>query len=137
MHGICSPRLLLFCIYFGVFCIYFEITYFFLKNAFPTFSIIFNLVEIWNKAFKIYCITVRAVIKRRATETVMTNQQVIAEQLGKISGGMTYNLSVVKNENVKGCFFSTFAPTYESMLKMLDCKLDMWRNQSYLCSSEC
>ena len=86
MHGICSPRLLLFCIYFGVFCIYFGITYFFLKNAFPTISIIFNLVEIWNKSFKIYCITVRAVIKRRATETVMTNQQVLAEQLGKISG---------------------------------------------------
>ena len=39
---------------------------------------------------------VRAGIKWRATETVMTNQQVLAERLEGISGGIANNLPVVK-----------------------------------------
>ena len=42
-------------------------------------------------------VKVRAGIKQRATETVMTNQQILAEQLGGISEGATTNLPVVEN----------------------------------------
>ena len=40
---------------------------------------------------------VRTGIKRRATETLMTNQQILAEQLGAISEGAATNLPVVEN----------------------------------------
>ena len=40
---------------------------------------------------------VRAGIKRRTTETVMTNQQILAEQLGGISEGAAINLPAVEN----------------------------------------
>ena len=40
---------------------------------------------------------VKAAIKRRATETVITNQQILAEQLGAISEGAAINLPVVQS----------------------------------------
>ena len=40
---------------------------------------------------------VRAGIKQRATETVMKNQQILAEQLGKISEGAAIKLPLLEN----------------------------------------
>ena len=40
---------------------------------------------------------VRAGIKRRATETVIANQKILAEQLGGISERAAINLPVVEN----------------------------------------
>ena len=46
---------------------------------------------------------VRAGIKRLATETVMTNQQILAEQLGEISEGAAINLPAVENLRCNIC----------------------------------